>query len=91
MNLEEFLTDTTNSLDTYTELTWNIINAHELMTRACHITKKESYVALLKELDELVEKYNLHVEPIEFNEDQTILEQADKLISRDPTTRYYGL
>ena len=83
MTLEEFLTGPTNTLDTYTELTWNIIHAHELMTHACHITKKESYLALLKELDELVDKYNLQVEP-EFNENQP-LEHADKLIARDET------
>ena len=85
MSLEEFLTNPTNSLDTYTELTWNIIHAHELMTHACltNAEKKESYLALLKELDALVNKYNLQVEPKEFNEDQT--EYADKLIARDDT------
>jgi hypothetical protein len=86
MTLEEFLTGPTNSLDTYSELTWNIIHAHELMTHACHIIKdlkkKESYLALLKELDELVEKYNLQVEQTEFN---NTLEHADKLLARDET------
>lgn len=88
MTLEEFLMGPTNTLDTYTELTWNIIHAHELMTHACLTNvpeKKESYLALLKELDALVNKYNLQVEPTEFNEDIVILENADKLIARDDT------
>ena len=108
MTLEEFLTNPTNSLDTYTELTWNIIHAHELMTHACHIVslvekgkynelsayleKKESYLELLKELDVLADKYNLHIED-EYKDhtDQFIchytlqLEYADKLIARDDT------
>ena len=54
---------------------WNIKNAHELISHACHIItlvekgkytelssylkKKESYLELLKELDTLADKYNL--------------------------------
>jgi len=107
MSLEEFLTNPTNSLDTYTELTWNIKNAHYLISHACHIMtlvekgkynelsayleKKESYLELLKELDVLTDKYNLHIEPDEYKDTgqmichYTLLEYADKLMARDET------
>ena len=56
---------------------WNIKNAHELISHACHIMtlvekgkytklsayleKKDSYLELLKELNKLADKYNLRV------------------------------
>ena len=67
MSLEEFLNPAVNG--------WHIQNAYELILHACHIMtllekgkytelsacleKKESYFTLLKELDELVDKYDL--------------------------------
>jgi len=67
MTLEEFLNPAVNG--------WHIQRAYELILHACHIMtllekgkytelskcleKKESYFTLLKELDELVDKYDL--------------------------------
>jgi hypothetical protein len=81
MTLEEFLNPPKNP--------WYIQEAHELISHACHIVtllekgqysklsefleKKESYLALLKELELLVDKYNLRewVHPYGFLDEPT--------------------
>jgi hypothetical protein len=72
---------------------WNLIDAHELISRACYIVtrlekgeypelynfleKKESYLELLKEINVLVNKYNLKAGPYHFRE------STDEEIIRD--------
>jgi len=95
---------------------WNIKNAHYLISHACHIMtlvekgkytklsfyleKKESYLELLKELDELADKYNVLIDKStcedEYKDDsgQMIcyyaeqLEYANKLLELDETWNY---
>ena len=70
---------------------WNLKDAHQLISHACYIVtrlekgeypdlcdflkKKESYLELLKEVDVLVDKYNLKAGPYHFREstDEEIL------------------
>ena len=81
MNLEEFLNPPDNS--------WHIQQAHQLISHACHMVtllekgqyselsefleKKESYLAVLKELELLVDKYNLRkwIHPYGFCDEPT--------------------
>ena len=88
---------------------WNLINAHELISHACYIVtrlekgeypelydfleKKESYLEVLKELDVLMDKYNL-IHPCKFesteeNNYEPMCTKEEWLSDRDQTLCHY--
>jgi hypothetical protein len=92
------------------DLEWNIVDAHDLMDHVCHVIhvlekgrypvlhdfleKKEIYLALYKELDELMDKYKFekpvgryeYLKDLKYSDpygDQTALYFHDLLIHAD--------